>query len=563
MTDAAVFALCDDSGASDTAPRSRLYTGYLGQLRCETAADLPRVLAAMQQALAQGQHAVALLSYELGASLQGVQRRSSDAFTSTILLFADCRFLSSEQADAWLAQHEDAAHPDPAAGVAGIANSVSEAQFHAALEQVHRYIEAGDTYQINYTYRLDFDAYGGIHALYRRLRRRQPVPYGALIALPDGGAVLSLSPELFIRHEAGRLTARPMKGTAPATGDAEEDARRAQALSADPKNRAENLMIVDLLRNDLGRVAQTGTVTVPQLFDVTRFAGVLQMTSTVEAALPAETELHDVLAALYPCGSITGAPKRRSMEIIAGLESTPRGLYTGAIGWFERAEEGRRVGDFCLSVPIRTMVLQPVREGMQSLRRGRMGVGAGIVYDSDAREEYEECALKARFLTGLPQPFSLFETMYAERGAGCRHVERHLRRLQASAKYFGFMQSEEEVRAALHAACGGLERGPHRLRLVLHPDGRIEVTHAPLSAMAGPVRVLLSERPPGVDELFLRHKTTVRSDYDSGWRAAEAQGAFDTLFCNARGEVTEGGRSNLFVKLGGRWITPPLSCGVL
>lgn len=557
MPEAEVFALCDDSGASDTAPRSRLYTGYLGQLPCATADDLPGTLVAMQDALAQGKHAVVLLSYELGASLQGVRRQVPDAFVSTFLLFSDCTLLSSGQADAWLAEREDAARP---AGIAGFAASVSEEQFHAALEQIHRYIEAGDTYQINYTYRLDFDAYGDLRTLYRRLRRRQPVPYGALIGMPDGRAVLSLSPELFIRHEAGKLTARPMKGTAPATGDSEEDVRRAAALAADPKNRAENLMIVDLLRNDLGRVAQTGSATVPKLFEVTRFASVLQMTSTVEARLKPQADLHQVMTALYPCGSITGAPKRRSMEIIDELESTPRGLYTGAIGWFEAAQEGNRVGDFCLSVPIRTMLLQPEISGV---RRGRMGVGAGIVYDSDSGEEYEECRLKARFLTGLPQPFSLFETMYAERAGGCRHVERHLRRLQASAAYFGFTQGEVQIHAALDAACAELASGPHRVRLALHPDGRIEVTQAALAPIADPVRLLLSETPPAVDKLFLQHKTTVRSDYDAGWRAAEAQGAFDTLFCNAHGELTEGGRSNLFVKLAGRWITPPLSCGVL
>ncbi len=557
MPDADVFALCDDSGASDTAPRSRLYTGYVGQIPCTGAQDLPDALAAMQSALAQGRHAVALLSYELGANLQGVQRPAPDTFVSTVLLFSDCAFLSSEQADAWLAQNEEASRP---AGVAGFTASIGEEQFHAALDQIHRYIEAGDTYQINYTYRLDFDTYGDARALYRRLRRRQPVPYGALIGLPAGGVVLSLSPELFIRHQAGTLTARPMKGTAPATGDAEEDAQRAAALAADPKNRAENLMIVDLLRNDLSRVAQTGTVSVPKLFDVTRFAGVLQMTSTVEAKLIPEADLLQVLTALYPCGSITGAPKRRSMEIIDELESTPRGLYTGAIGWFEAAQEGKRVGDFCLSVPIRTMLLQPERGG---LRRGRMGVGAGIVYDSDSVDEYEECRLKARFLTGLLQPFSLFETMHAERGTGCRHIERHLRRLLASAMYFGFTQQEEAIRVALDVACAALDAGSHRMRLALHPDGRIEVTHAPLAPLAGPVRLLLSETPPAIDSLFLRHKTTVRSDYDAGWRAAEAQGAFDTLFCNANGELTEGGRSNLFVKLAGRWITPPLSCGVL
>ncbi|MGH8809964.1 MAG: aminodeoxychorismate synthase component I, partial [Noviherbaspirillum sp.] len=395
------FALLDDCDASEADPRSRLLTGYLGSLSCNGVSELPALLDDMQDALRQGRHAVGLFSYELGADLHRIEPREKTLSPlAQVLLFEHCRQMSSTQVESWLAQHEQATQP---AGIAQITASVDEEEFAAAIAGIHAYIEAGDTYQINYTYRLRFDAYGAPHALYRRLRARQPVPYGALIALPDGHAVLSLSPELFVRHAQGKLTARPMKGTAAASGDAQTDAARAAALAADPKNRAENLMIVDLLRNDLGRVAKFGSVRVPRLFSVDRFSSVLQMTSTVEADLRDDANLADVFSALYPCGSITGAPKRRAMQIIRELEADPRGLYTGAIGWFEAPLGARGVGDFCMSVPIRTLVLQT--PGGDGVRKGEMGVGAGIVHDSVATDEFAECRLKASFLTGLANEF--------------------------------------------------------------------------------------------------------------------------------------------------------------
>src|SRR5690606_9088835 len=306
-------------------------------------------------------------------------------------------------------------------------SGMTEAGFLQAIARIHDYIKAGDTYQVNFTYRLHFSTYGPITALYRKLRQRQPVPYGALISLPDGGAILSLSPELFLRHEAGQLIAQPMKGTAPASGDAAQDAARSKALASDQKNRAENVMIVDLLRNDLGRVAATGSVQVPGLFEVARFGSVLQMTSTITAALQDGVTLPELLRAVYPCGSITGAPKHRTMQIIRELEAEPRGIYTGAIGWFDAPTGEHPMGDFCLSVPIRTLELKAANAS--GLRKGEMGVGAGIVHDSVAQQEYEECRLKSRFLTGLPHEFELFETMYATKEAGIRHLERHLQRL--------------------------------------------------------------------------------------------------------------------------------------
>jgi para-aminobenzoate synthetase / 4-amino-4-deoxychorismate lyase len=551
------FALLDDASAADPHnARSRLYGGHAGTLRCDSIEQWPQLLEQMQQALQRGLYAVPVLSYELGGHLLGINAHASDRPLGQVLLFSQCSHLAPDEVAAWLAERAGTCP----AGIAAVHANVDQDEFTRALDAIHDYIEAGHTYQVNYTYRLRFDAFGSLFALYARLRARQPVPYGALVALPDGGALLSLSPELFVRHQQGELVTRPMKGTAPACDDAQENARRAAALANDAKNRAENLMIVDLLRNDVGRIAVTGSVEVPALFDVQRYSSVLQMTSTVRAQLRPDAQLQAIFSALYPCGSITGAPKRRTMEIIRELEPAPRGVYTGAIGWFDPPQDGRAIGDFCLSVPIRTLALEAPEHGV---RRGEMGVGAGIVFDSDAQDEYAECRLKARFLTGLTNDFEIFETIHASRDGGCRHLPLHLARMQASAQYFGFALSIEHAANAVAAACASMSAGPHRLRLALRNDGTLHATSTPLTAITQPVRLLLSSDSTRDDDLFLRHKTSIRERYDAAWKAAEAQGAFDTLFFNQRDELTEGGRCNVFVRIDGRWCTPPLASGVL
>ncbi|MGS0740728.1 aminodeoxychorismate synthase component I [Glaciimonas sp. GG7] len=569
--DQGCFALLDDRSAGQTAAVSRLYTGYQRTLQCHDIGQFASLLEQMQQALREGMQAVTLLRYELGAALHGVPAVAVDAPLAEVLLFTHCQKLTMTEVDSWLEQHACEEERKamaagsaciPVSGIAKVRPNIDTTEFNAAIARIHAYIEAGDTYQVNYTYRLHFDVYGTPLALYRQLRERQPVPYGALIALPDGRAVLSLSPELFVRHAQGVLTARPMKGTAPASGDLLQNQQTALALAADPKNRAENLMIVDLLRNDLGRVAQPGSVHVPKLFEVSRYNTVLQMTSTVQAQLRDDVSLTELMIALYPCGSITGAPKLRTMQIIAELEAAPRHLYTGAIGWFDAPTGERCIGDFCMSVPIRTLLLDT--ESSDGVRHAEMGVGAGIVHDSVAADEYAECALKATFLTGLRAPFSLFETIYATRQDGCRHRDLHLARLQSSATYFGCVFDAPQLHARLDAHCAGLtDTGAYRLRLSLSADGTILITSALLLALTQPVKVLLASTPMQANDLFLRHKTTWRSRYDQAWKYAEQQGAFDMLFFNQDGELTEGGRSNVFVKLAGRWYTPPLVCGLL
>ncbi|MFM0046515.1 chorismate-binding protein [Paraburkholderia sediminicola] len=617
----AVFALLDDCDATAVRRSSRLYTGFVHERACTDAAQLEAVCETVAADTRRGLHAVVLADYEFGRHLLdgGLAHRAltetqrGDA-TLRFLLFERCEKLSRDGVDAWLMERDGGTGDASVAGTANVRVSVDPEQFNEAIDAIHIALRAGDSYQINYTYRLGFDVFGSPTALYRRLRARQPVPYGALIALSGGSWVLSCSPELFIEKEGVMLRARPMKGTAPRSSDPVTDRHTADFLANDPKNRAENVMIVDLLRNDLSRVAQRGSVNVPALFSVEPYVSVWQMTSTVHATLRAGTSFAGIMRALFPCGSITGAPKHRTMQLIEELESTPRGLYTGAIGWLDAPATAVDVaaasdapgvsadataaidaavvpvaaiaptaiaadthsatasentcGDFCLSVAIRTLTLSPTPQ--QGELQGKMGVGAGIVLDSVAADEYAECQLKASFLTGADPGFELFETMYATREEGVRHLSRHLARLSASAATLGFkLDGENEIQAQIAEKCTALAaQTPHRLRLALSKSGTVQITTAVLTPLAGStVGVLLGPDHafPAMDanDPLLRHKTTRRAEYDCGWREAEAKGAFDTLFFNERGELTEGGRSNVFVKLAGQWWTPPLKSGVL
>jgi para-aminobenzoate synthetase / 4-amino-4-deoxychorismate lyase len=621
----AVFALLDDCDASAAHRSSRLYTGFVRAHVATGGSRLDAVCEAAAADVAAGFHAVVLGDYEFGRDLhlKGIGTRHSTrrgAPSLRFLLFERCEKLTRDETDQWLAAMDGHASEPSVAGAANVIESVTPDEFNAAIAAVHEALVAGESYQINYTYRLTFDVFGSPIALYRRLRARQPVRYGALIAMPGDEWVVSCSPELFVEKEGVRLRTRPMKGTTARGRTPEDDARAEAFLRSDPKNRAENLMIVDLLRNDVSRVAQTGSVHVPALFSVEPYPSIWAMTSTIEAELVAGVSFAGLLRALFPCGSITGAPKHRTMQLIDEIETTPRGLYTGMIGWYdaravdeeragERKEGARPLGDFCLSVAIRTLTLAAApgagtdRRDLQGLRRGTMGVGGGIVLDSVAADEYAECRLKAKFLTGADPGFQLFETMRASRAGGVAHIERHLARLGSSAAQLGFAFDEAALRARIAERCAQLpEAGEHRFRLALRKDGAVDITTAPLgpvktladaeaeavgaidvpligsaafvSAGARPAResgaavgVLLAPEhgfaPTQSGNFLLRHKTTHRAEFDRGWREAEARGGFDMLFFNECGELTEGGRSNVFVKLDARWWTPPLAAGLL
>ena len=572
------FALLDDREATRDRATSRLYQGLEREHHCVDPAELDALWERVQTDLRAGLHALLLADYEWGAKLSraGHERLGGDDASSLrVLMFRELVRLSDDEVSAWLARLEPARAPETdgecSAAVAGVMNlqpSVDRGEFTQAIARIHEAIAAGETYQVNYTYRLQGQAYGSPVALYRQLRARQPVCYGALIVLPDDAGVaqatthvLSCSPELFLRHERGLLTARPMKGTAARRPGPESDSETARYLSIDVKNRAENVMIVDLLRNDLGRIAQVGSVKVPELFTIEPYGTVFQMTSTVQARLRPEIGFADVLRATFPCGSITGAPKHRTMQWIADLESTPRGQYCGAIGWIDAPQGDSRCGDFCLSVAIRTLTLG---QEVHGLRPARLGIGAGIIADSRADDEFDECRLKARFLTGLDPGFELFETVLATPAGELPHLQRHLDRLARSATLLGFACDAEAARAVLLEGAARSSGTARRLRLALAHSGRLQLTQAPLEALPpGEVKLLIAPQRLPDDNPLAQHKTTLRRCYDAGVRAAELAGAFDSLFFSRSGWLVEGGRSSVLVRVDSRWWTPPVADGAL
>ncbi|HEZ1858450.1 TPA: bifunctional anthranilate synthase component I family protein/aminotransferase class IV [Neisseria meningitidis] len=538
------FALFDDAVSG----RAKRYQNHV-ESRFFRPEELDALDGALQSGWQKGLHAVLFADYGFGLPLTGVE--SERGGNLALHWFADC---ADTDAASWLARHSD----DLPAGISTPQSSVSEADYLDHIRQIHEAIRRGDTYQINYTTRLHLQAYGNPVKLYQRLR--QPVPYAVLSHLPDAQGqsawTLCFSPELFLKIGSdGTISTEPMKGTAPILGDG-QDERRAAELQADPKNRAENVMIVDLLRNDLGKIAQTGTVCVPEPFKVSRFGSVWQMTSTIQAQALPHTSFADILRAAFPCGSITGAPKKMSMQIIESLEAEARGLYTGSIGYLNPCSGGLGFeGTF--NVVIRTLSLTPLSDGIY---QGVYGVGSGIVIDSDPAAEYRECGWKARFLNELRPNFGIFETLRAENGR-CTLLDRHLCRLKTSARALN-LPLPDGCENQIKQYIADLPDGAFRVKALLASDG-ISLSRAVLNRLTDKQRVIISPTILPAQNYLRRFKTTHRALFDQAWQTAETQGAFDSLFFNSDGILLEGGRSNVFVKHRGQWLTPSLDLDIL
>lgn len=538
------FALFDDAVSG----RAKLCQNHV-ESRFFHYKELDLLDDALQKGWQKGLYAVLFADYGFGLPLMGME--SERGGNLALHWFTDC---ADTDAASWLARHSDGIP----AGISTPKSSVSEADYLNHIRQIHEAIQRGDTYQINYTTRLHLQAYGNPVSLYRRLR--QPVPYAVLSHLPDAEGqsawTLCFSPELFLKIGSdGTISTEPMKGTAPILGDG-QDERRAAELQADPKNRAENVMIVDLLRNDLGKIAQTGKVCVPEPFKVSRFGSVWQMTSTIQAQALPHTSFADILRAAFPCGSITGAPKKMSMQIIESLEAEPRGLYTGSIGYLKPCAGGLGF-EGAFNVVIRTLSLTPLSDGIY---QGVYGVGSGIVIDSDPAAEYRECGWKARFLNELRPAFSIFETLRAE-NRQCTLLNRHLCRLKAAAQALN-LPLPDGCENQIKQYIARLPDGAFRVKALLASDG-ISLSRAVLNHLADKQRVIIS---PAVlpAQNYLRHfKTTHRALFDQAWQTAETQGAFDSLFFNSDGILLEGGRSNVFIKHRGQWLTPSLDLDIL
>jgi para-aminobenzoate synthetase/4-amino-4-deoxychorismate lyase len=585
---AEVFALVEETPATvlleggksghkerNEQPWTQLFTTPVQACAAFSAEEIPALFAAIESTVAAGQQAAGFFSYECGSCFEpkaGMRAgREGQPLAHPLAWFGiyersyifdheSGKFLGGEPPE--LARFRDCVRARPDTGCEpeiAAEFALTEAEYARRIAAIHEWIRAGDVYQLNFTVPMKIETQGGAAAIYARLRARQPVDCGAFVHWQPGRQILSFSPELFFRIEddgrgGRRIVTRPMKGTARRGRTTREDRCLADWLASDPKNRSENVMIVDLVRNDLGRIAQTGSVRVEQLFEVERYPTLWQMTSTVSAGLRSGTGFHDVFRALFPCGSVTGAPKVRAMQLNAELEDAPRGVYTGAIGFFSPKQT-------VFNVAIRTLELNGTR--------GVFGVGSGVVIDSDPAEEYRECLLKAEFLTQsgreAPEPYSLIETVLWD--GGYPLLELHLDRLMDSAEYFDFPCEREAVQASLmNYARGFVGHDPRKVRLLLDADGGPRITDEVLAERdgderAGRVRIARERTNP--EDRMLYHKTTHRPLYARAFGQAVRDGFDEVLFLNVRGEMTEGAISNVFVEKDRRWFTPPVESGIL
>lgn len=521
-------------------PRSLRFGGYRETLVARRLSDVLPLLRRVEEAVGKGLHAAGFLAYEAAPAFDPALVTRPPDPRLPLAWFA----LYAERAE--ISALEDV--PDEPFSLGEWRPSLGPEAYAARVDAIRELIAAGDTYQVNFTLRLHARFAGSDAGLYAALCRAQRGAYGALLRL-GGLSVVSASPELFFRWAEGELELRPMKGTRPRGRWEEEDEALAAELVASPKERAENLMIVDLLRNDAGRVSEWGSVRVPRLFEAERYETVHQLTSTVRSRTLPGTSLTDVLRALFPCGSVTGAPKVRTMEVVRDLEGGPRGVYTGAIGFVSP-------GEAVFSVGIRTLLVDHARGTAE------LGVGSGVTYDSGAAAEYRECLDKARFAAHPPAGFELLETLLHEPTGGFFLLDGHLARMAASARYFGFAWDEARVRGALRDAVSGAPGEALRVRLLLARGGEARLETLPLApAAASPARVTLSARPVDSRDPFLCHKTTRREVYST--RAAERPDCEDVVLVNERGEVTEATLANVVVRIGGALWTPPREAGLL
>lgn len=579
------FVFLESSRLSEENHHSFLFRNPSAYLCCRPGDSVNEFLEQADQARARGQYLAGWLAYEFGYLLEPRLRRFLPKLPyaekplamlgvyEAPLIF-DHKSGRFSHGRAWpLGSFGD--EKEEAYSCSDLTTSITRRDYIRAVQAIQDYIRAGDTYQVNFTLHLDFQFQGSLAALYRILRRNQSVAYSAWIR-HQGQDVLSFSPELFFKADAQRVQVRPMKGTMSRGRTNAEDALRQEALRTDPKNKSENIMIVDLLRNDLGRLLYNnkqeesrGRVQPQSLFDVEVYESLLQMTSTIDGVLEQSgrertatgpLSFRRLIKALFPCGSVTGAPKIRTMEIIHELEQEPRGVYCGAVGYAGPEQS-------CFNVPIRTVEL---KKG-----KGRMGIGSGIVTDSIAEDEWEECLLKGNFLTRNETDFQLIETMLWQPEQGYFLLDYHLERLRDSARYFHFSCDTEELHALLEQTAAELTRDAQkneggqqwRVRLLLHRDSRLEIssTRLPAASRQEPVELILSREQIDARDPHRLHKTTRREIYSREYQRAAEQGYHDVLFSNTAGEITEGAISNIFIRLkkNDLLLTPPVSCGLL
>jgi para-aminobenzoate synthetase/4-amino-4-deoxychorismate lyase len=430
-----------------------------------------------------------------------------------------------------------------------VSESLDFSKYSKVIEKLKNYFVQGDSYQTNFSLRQSFKTPLNPFEFYKSLRPLQKVSYAAFLHFPEGN-MLSFSPELFFKKQKAQLLTKPMKGTTPRSSNPKKDEANKLFLKNDEKTLAENLMIVDLLRNDLGKLAEPGTVEVENLFEVQSFETLHQMITTVRAQVDPDISIGKVLEGLFPCGSITGAPKVRTMEIIAELEDQPRGIYTGAIGFITPEN------DFSFSVAIRTLM-------ETAAHTYELGLGGGVLIDSQAEAEYKECLLKGQFVKRINEGFSIFETFLFD-GEKCRNLEAHLERQEKSCRFFGFPFDKAEARERLSLFLKGAPNKPVKLKLSANVNGSLALDAASVGLESKiPLTVSISEHRTQSTDVFFQNKTSHRHLYDNEGRISARDNQYDILFFNEKGELTEASRHNVFLNIKGQWYTPPVSCGLL
>ena len=537
MPESQPFILLDSYRNGDF-DRSWRFSGQVETLQALKPAEIVPLLTKVEKSAAAGLHAVGFITYEAAAGLNPDLPSLPPLEGLPLAWFA----IFSERLEA-------ATGETPSSGAAPppcLEPDTSQKSYLCNVERIRDYIACGDSYQVNYTFGMSGDYSGDPLALYRQISTRQGASFCAYI---DTGrfSVISASPELFFCLKDGLLRTRPMKGTAGRGRWLAEDAAQITTLRGSAKECAENLMIVDLLRNDLGIIARTGSVKVESLFDVETYPTLHQLTSTVSARIREGIGLAEIFAALFPCGSVTGAPKRRSMEIINELEAGPRGVYCGAVGYVAPG------GEALFSVAIRTLLYD------KELQQLRLGIGSGITTDSEASQEFQECLTKSAFLFPRSEAFSLIESLRLEDGQYYL-LKRHLERLDSSARFFGFNLDMVAVEYALESQAEG-SAGIRKVRLSVAENGKFVLASEPVTASAELLRFAISGRRVDSKDPFRYHKTTCRGLLDSA--GIERSDCDETVFLNERGELTEGSYHNLLLKIDGRMQTPRLESGLL
>ena len=544
------FVLLDNNSGSG--PPSLLFSEPMDIIAAWTPDEVPAALGRIEAGVAGGLHAAGFFAYELGYVLEpklaALMPDKRNVPLLWIGLYNAPAEMTSAEVEHWLATHTRSG----SFHFTDVQLAWDEAAYLTRFNEVIEKIRAGDIYQLNLTFKARFKLSGSPLTFFLDLRQKQRVAYGGIV---DTGevTVLSASPELFIEQEGRTVFTRPMKGTAPRAGTEEADAEARRQLAEDVKQRAENLMIVDLMRNDIGRIAEIGSVEVTDLFTVETYKTLHQMTSGVRATLKKDVGIEELLRGIFPPGSIIGAPKIRAQELIRQLETEPRGVYCGAIGYISPD------GHALFNVAIRTAVIFRNADG-------EMGIGSGVVFDSQGPKEYAECLLKMKFLTDPVKRFELIETtLHDPAQGGFVLLERHIDRLANSARYFAFAYDEQAVRAALANAVAGTT-GRLRVRLLLAEGGEVSVTSTPLPA-ADPdatMRYAVSASRVDSNDLFLFHKTTRRELYDRERPEYAARfGSDEVVYLNERGELTEGGFTNIFIERDGMLLTPSVGSGLL